>query len=450
MVVAGAGSGKTRVITARITHLITNHGINPSAIVALTFTNKAAQEMKERIQHFLGHETKELPFIGTFHSYCLLLIKKNQHLLDSPFFSVMDEDDRTKLISSILKRNNLQKQITPKSLGYQISHIKNHIIDPDTPAFYRDNRMIVDVYHTYEKEKKLSKCFDFDDLLLEGLRLFEKNNTHNKYINTSFKQEFHETVKHILVDEYQDTNIVQHTLLKQMTKDGDKIVADSICVVGDEDQSIYSWRGATVANIMNFKKDFPNTTVITIEQNYRSVQPILSIANQVITHNMERNPKKLWSKKTGNNRVRALSCLSEYQEAQAIAQLLKIIMQQKKQTSVAILYRTHFQSRAIEETLIKQNIPYKIIGGINFYERKEIKDILAYLRLVVNPFDRTSLFRIINTPTRGLGPAVEELIHGHWKDQPFLSFKNILTNLIEQKNIVGKKLLLYNNFYFFS
>lgn len=431
LVVAGAGSGKTRVITARIAHLILHHSVAPSAIVALTFTNKAAQEMKERINHFLGNQYQELPFIGTFHAYCLLLLKKNQHLLETPFFSILDEDDRTKLLTSIVKHHNVQKHITTTHLGYQISHMKNHDIDPKAKEFTRDNQLLAQLYCAYEEEKKHSKCLDFDDLLLYGLQLFAKNK--------EFKAAFQENVRHVLVDEYQDTNVVQHQLLKHIAKQGHTFAIDSLCVVGDEDQSIYSWRGATIANIIHFKKDFPQTTVITIEQNYRSVQPILEVANHIIEHNTERNPKKLWSDRKGTDRIRALSFLSEYQEAQAIAQLLKVAATKQKRSSIALLYRTHFQSRAIEEALIHHAIPYKIIGGINFYERKEIKDIIAYARLVVNPFDRTSLLRVINYPARGLGQAVQELIHDWWRKEPFLPFNKLIDKLVANQAITGQK-----------
>ncbi|MGB8366838.1 MAG: UvrD-helicase domain-containing protein, partial [Candidatus Babeliales bacterium] len=431
LVIAGAGSGKTRVITARITHLIINKNVLPSTIVALTFTNKAANEMKKRIAQFLGTNTR-LPFVGTFHSYCVQLLKKNSALLPSPFFSILDEDDKQKLIKAILQRNNLHKQFTARSVSYQISQMKNHTTKPATTAQnYLASPLLFDIYQTYEKEKRASKCLDFDDLLLETFHLFNKNQT--------FKNIEQEKIKHILVDEYQDTNVIQHALLKQMATQDKQLTAESICAVGDEDQSIYSWRGATIANILNFKKDFSSTQIIKIEQNYRSVQSILDVANKVIKNNTARNPKKLWSNKHGYNRVQILSCLSEYQEAEIIAQLLTIIEQKQKLNTVAILYRTHTQSRAIEEALIKQTIPYKIIGGIQFYERKEIKDLLAHLRLIVNPFDRTSFFRIVNVPARGLGAKFEEQFFIQWQQQPFLTFQQLAAHFIKEKIIPSSK-----------
>lgn len=432
LVIAGAGSGKTRVITARIAQLILNENIPGTEIVALTFTNKAAQEMKERITHFLGSSLK-LPFIGTFHSYCLQLLKRNQELLDAPFFSILDEDDQHKILNGIIQRHGLQKQATAKNISYQISHIKNHAQDPALlESLYAANPLLQSIYLAYEQEKKASKCFDFDDLLLEVLKLFRENK--------EFKKEMQQTVRHLLVDEYQDTNVVQHELLKHMSKDSkNKFVADSICVVGDEDQSIYSWRGATIANIINFKKDFPHTTTIKIEQNYRSVQSILDVANEVIQHNKQRNPKRLWSEKKGNDRIRHLTSLSEYQEGELIANLAQVASKTYKPSSIAVLYRTHFQSRAIEEALVKNSIPYRIIGGVQFYERKEIKDLLAYLRLIVNPFDRPSFFRVINVPNKGLGQKFEEVFHARWHHEAFLTFHEIAQKLIDEKEVTGLK-----------
>ncbi|MDR3550699.1 MAG: 3'-5' exonuclease [Candidatus Babeliales bacterium] len=432
LVIAGAGSGKTRVITARITDLIVNQGVSPHSIIALTFTNKAAKEMQERIAHFLGKHT-ELPFIGTFHSYCLRVLKKHQELLDTPFFSILDSDDQQKLLSGIINRAGLQKEVTAKNLSYQISHIKNHATDTEhINTLYAVNPRLQTLFAAYEQEKKASRSLDFDDLLLETLKLF----TDHK----EFQLKMQASIRHVLVDEYQDTNVVQHELLKFMAKlNNNTFAIDSICVVGDEDQSIYSWRGATIANIINFKKDFPQAIAIKIEQNYRSVQSILDVANNVISHNKQRNPKKLWSEKKGHDRIRHVTTLSEYQEGDIIANFAQAASKTQKLSSIAVLYRTHFQSRAIEEALIRNSIPYKIIGGVQFYERKEIKDLLAYLRLVINPFDRASFFRVINSPTRGLGLKFEELFHEMWQHESFLTFKDVARNLIETMQVMGTK-----------
>ena len=433
LVVAGAGSGKTRVITSRIANLIINEKAKPHTIVALTFTNKAATEMKDRIKTFLDSDTK-LPFLGTFHSYCLRILRTNADKLDKPFEAILDQDDQKKIISGIIARNGLSKRTTAKKLLYSISQVKNKITGNQNEIMQQlsVDPMLRDVYSAYEHEKKMSKCFDFDDLLVETVRLFDRN--------PEFKEEFQEHVKHILVDEYQDTNVVQHLLLKHMTLDTkNKFHADSLCVVGDEDQSIYSWRGATIANIINFKKDFPKSQLIKIEQNYRSVQPILDAANKVIKHNQKRNPKKLWSNKPGSNRIKTINCSSEYQEGEVITQFLHIAQKKQSLNNIAILYRAHYQSRAVEEALIKNAIPYKIIGGIQFYERKEIKDILAHLRLVINKFDRPSFFRVVNCPTRGLGPKFEDDFYKSWNQNIFSGFDEIAEMLITDNIIKGKK-----------
>jgi DNA helicase-2/ATP-dependent DNA helicase PcrA len=433
LVVAGAGSGKTRVITTRIANLMINHEVPPQAILALTFTNKAALQMKERIEKFLPGHINQLPFIGTFHSYCLRILKKNVALLENPFATIMDEDDQLKIIQGIITRSGLNKKITAKNILYQISQVKNQAINPGAmQELFVFNPFLKEIYYAYEHEKKLSNCLDFDDLLLETVKLFANN--------PAFKKTHQELVRHILVDEYQDTNLVQHELLKHMTQENKKVLGiDSLCVVGDEDQSIYSWRGATVANIMNFSHDFAKTKTITIEQNYRTVQPILDIANQVISNNDTRNPKQLWSTKSAKDRARGLICLSEYQEAEAIAYFVKSAITKQDPSTIAILYRTHFQSRALEEALIRHSIPYKIVGGVQFYERKEIKDILAYLKLVINPFDRTSFLRIINIPTRGLGAQFEQEWHTYWSTQPFLTFMQVGQWFIGQKSLTKTK-----------
>lgn len=431
LVVAGAGSGKTRVITSRIAHLILNQQALPSSIVALTFTNKAAQEMQHRIKNFLGNST-EIPFIGTFHSYCLKFLKKNQGLLETPFFSILDEDDQQKILSGIIKRNALSKRVTVKQLSYQISLLKNQSVNPDSLQTLKNDQFLYDIFRAYENEKRASKCLDFDDLLLESVKLLKSND--------QLIMRLHQSLEHVLVDEYQDTNVVQHELLKLLSrKDNKELAITSLCVVGDEDQSIYSWRGATVSNILNFTNDFLNTQIYKIEQNYRSVQPILEVANQVIINNEHRNPKNLWSTRTGTDRVLLLACSSEYQEADAITSFFSSVAKNDPLGTLAVLYRAHHQSRIIEESLIKRGIPYTIIGGIQFYDRKEIKDLLAYLRLVVNPYDRTSLLRIINCPARGLGQAFEDQLHEEWQLNPFAHCFELLRILIDKKILTPAK-----------
>lgn len=429
LVIAGAGSGKTRVITARIAYLIAYKQVLPQEIIALTFTNKAAKEMLERVKQFLPVGT-QLPFIGTFHSYCLRFLKKHQHLLSRPFMSLLDDDDQQKMLASIIQRSSLGKNTTAKQVASVISQLKNRVTAvSQIEQELLHEPIILGVYRAYEIEKRASRCLDFDDLLLEAVALLKKNDPG--------LQGWRSQVKHLLVDEYQDTNSIQYALLKELTRPCYGATVDSVCVVGDEDQSIYSWRGATVTNIAHFTNDFPNTQVIKIEQNYRSVASILTVANQVISHNTQRHPKKLWSERTGKDRIRVISCISDRQEGDMVAQCMKSARMIGRVESCAILYRAHFQSRALEEALIKSSLPYRIIGGVQFYERKEIKDLLAYLRLVVNPHDRVAFFRVINCPTRGLGEQFENLFRTCWQDEPFLSYQEVARHLIEQQAITG-------------
>ncbi len=421
LVTAGAGSGKTRVITSRIANLIINEGVTPSTIVAMTFTNKAAGEMKERLISFIG-ASHRLPFIGTFHAYCLLQLRANPHLQPFANFSIMDSDDQQSLIKKIIKKNALSKHVSAAQVGYQISQHKNKkVLSVEENVFTYP--YLREIYFEYENEKNTAHCFDFDDLIINVVKLFQSNET--------FRSNFQQNIRHILVDEYQDTNHVQHLLLKCMALDTqEKFILDSLCAVGDEDQSIYSWRGATVTNMLKFSSDFAPVTHVKIEQNYRSVQPILEIANKVIVNNKLRNPKNLWSERQAKNRVVHGLCRSGEQEADAMAIFIKAFSAEKKNPSLAILYRTHYQSRVIEEALIHQSIPYKIVGGIRFYERKEIKDILAYLRLTINPFDKLGLMRVINCPTRGLGQKFEDDLMSLWAHQPFSDFKQILQTML--------------------
>ncbi|MBP9765024.1 UvrD-helicase domain-containing protein [Candidatus Babeliales bacterium] len=432
LVIAGAGSGKTRVITARITNLILEHGIEPSSIVALTFTNKAAQEMQHRITHFLPH-MRTKPHIATFHAYCLKLLKKNTHLLNKENFTVIDAQDAQKLLQSIIKEKGMDRLFNPKQLIPLFSGLKmNDLLNIDMPMWNMHNaQQFMELFNAYEQQKKLSGYFDFDDLLYTTYQLFVTNKT--------FQERHWQQHRHILVDEYQDTNQIQHALLKAMTLQNNDLVVDSVCAVGDEDQSIYSWRGATIQNILDFHKEFPNTKTIKLEQNYRSTQQILDIANNVIKNNTDRNHKQLWSSSTKVHRPLLLECLSDLQESALVGQLINTLSKKESRSSIAILYRTHYQSRVLEEALIKDSIPYKIIGGIQFYERKEIKDLLAYLRLRMNPFDRISFFRVINCPLRGLGEKFEELFLETWNQNPLSPFQEIIQLLISTNQVSGKQ-----------
>ena len=431
LVCAGAGSGKTRVITARMAHLMLKHYVRPHEIIALTFTNKAAKEMKERIIRYIGDDSP-IPYVGTFHSYCLRLLKSNGHLLPFSTFTLIDESDQEKLVKTIILQKNLAKKVTPKQVLAFISRIKNETTtQAEREEAWGHDHLMRDLYLLYEQQKAAAHCYDFDDLLLQALALFEKHEL--------FKKSFQLNVRHVLVDEYQDTNRVQHALLKAMTIADKQFALDSLCVVGDEDQSIYSWRGATVTNIINFHRDYPDATAITIERNYRSVQPILHVANEVIKNNALRNPKKLYSGKEAADRIRLLTCASSYQEGEALSHFINVARKDHPLSEHAVLYRSHFQSRALEEALIRHSIPYKIMGGIQFYDRLEIKDMLAYLRLIINPFDRMAFSRVINTPSRGLGDKFEELFYATWDLMPFCRFDEIAQGLIDRKLITKSK-----------
>lgn len=439
LVCAGAGSGKTRVITARITNLLLNENVDPRAIVALTFTNKAAREMQERVQHFLGQE-RGIPFVGTFHAYCLRLLKtyglptkEKKESEEKQLFSLMDEDDQEKLVRSLIKKFALDKKVTPKQVLSGLSLFKNDAVKlKDLEPQNITDPLLRQFFVAYEQEKRAAHCLDFDDLLIEALRLITSNK--------QCRAQLHNTIRHVLVDEYQDTNKIQHTLIKALTlNDDNECFVDSLCVVGDEDQSIYSWRGATVSNMLQFAKDFPDVQRVTINQNYRSVCQILDVANAVISNNTERNPKHLWSERTGTNRVRILSCMTPYQESTLIALYAQMLHRRNESHKLALLYRSHYQSRLLEEALIRLSVPYRVIGGIQFYERQEIKDIMSYLRLANNPFDRLAFTRSIGVPSRGLGEKFVETVMNSWSQQPFFDVYAVSADIIAKELVTGSK-----------
>lgn len=404
MVIAGAGSGKTRVITQRIEMLV-EKDLAPERIVALTFTNKAAKEMKERL-NFLKNKNLKKPFIGTFHSYCLFLLQRYSKYFDLETFSILDSADQQSLIKTILKNYALDKEFTPKKVLYYISAKKNGMQGFDYPE--RIAAKLETIFRDYEKEKEKSFLFDFDDLILKVYKKICSDEV--------FAQKIQSSIDHILIDEYQDTNGVQHDLIKKMSLFQGDLNIKSIFAVGDEDQSIYSWRGAIVENIEKFKQDFAPVKMIKIEQNYRSVNSILNAANQLIKNNKSRNEKNLWSDNKKEGRVVHLTVKNEYQEAEISSAFIKKIENKFPDQSIAILYRNHSQSRALEEALIQSQIAYKIVGGLRFYERKEIKDILAYLKVVVNKSDLVSLVRSLNCPNRGLGEKFLDLFQQRWMD----------------------------------
>jgi len=396
LVVAGAGSGKTRVLTSRVAYIMMECLARPSNILAVTFTNKAAREMRERVMTLLGTEIHALT-ISTFHSFCAMLLRREAEAIGYPRnFTIFDEDDAQSLIRHCLEELDLSKtQFTPRSLRRKISDAKNRMEDAEafarTASGYFESKTAA-VYKLYESRLQQYGGLDFDDLIFKSVRLLGGRED----IRENYRNRF----KYILVDEYQDTNHTQYQLLKLLVGEH-----KNICVVGDEDQSIYGWRGADITNILNFEKDFPGAKVIKLEQNYRSTEIILKAASAVIANNINRKDKVLWTEQKEGDPVRLIMTDSASDEAAAIIGYIEQNRSRYKLKEMAILYRTNAQSRAFEEHLRRLNLPYQIIGGVSFYQRKEIKDLVAYLKLIANPTDDVSFRRIINYPRRGIGDA---------------------------------------------
>ena len=401
LVLAGAGSGKTRVLTYKIAYLVQAGIVKPYEILAITFTNKAAKEMKERTAKLLGTVANDV-WLGTFHSICIRILKREIELLGyTRNFNIFDEDDKNKLLKEIVKNLNYDdKEIPPKSVGYEISSAKDKLITPErymaiNKGDFRKEKF-ANVYVEYQKSLKKNDALDFDDIINLTVKLLEEHPDRLEYYQNKFK--------YILVDEYQDTNKSQFTLIKLLANHG------QISVVGDESQSIYGWRGADITNILNFEKEFTNAKVIKLEENYRSTKNILNAANEVIKNNESRLEKNLWTNNNEGEKIEYNVARNEYDEARkVIAKILELRNKgEYNYNDFAILYRTNVQSRAFEEILMQEGIPYKLIGGLKFYGRKEIKDIIAYLKLINNQKDNISLRRIINEPKRGIGPTTLE------------------------------------------
>ena len=422
LIFAGAGSGKTRVLTHKIAYLIDNMGMPPENILAVTFTNKAASEMKSRVKKLIDSFEISKINIGTFHSICALFLRKNIHLLDyKPGFTIYDQDDSTKLVKNVIKELDLDsKQYNNKNISSLISNLKNKMISCNDyeriTSEYRENK-IATIYEKYQKQIKENNAVDFDDLLLLPLEIFEK-----------FPEkltEYQQKYQYVLVDEYQDTNKPQFEFIYSITKSHGEI-----CVVGDDDQSIYGWRGADISNILNFSDAFGDSQIFKLEQNYRSSQNILDAAHFVISKNSRRADKKLW---TDNKKGDPIYISENGNDAMEADQILKLIYQntssnQYNLSDIVILYRTNAQSRIIEDKLRRQGIPYHIIGGVKFYERKEIKDLLGYLRVVSNQSDNLSLIRILNFPPRGIGKtSIDKIIQYSKKEK--LSIFDALNNI---------------------
>ncbi|WP_282938875.1 DNA helicase PcrA [Paenibacillus sp. RC67] len=395
LIMAGAGSGKTRVLTHRIAYLIATRKAAPWSILAITFTNKAAREMQERVGKLVGPGGQDI-WVSTFHSMCVRILRKDISRIGySSSFTILDSGDQLSVVKNCMKELNIDaKKFEPKAVQAAISTAKNELKSPEMLenliGDYFDG-IVAKVYKLYQKKLKMNNSLDFDDLIMTTIRLFQEVPEVLDFYQNKFQ--------YIHVDEYQDTNRAQY-MLCLMLADKHK----RICVVGDSDQSIYRWRGADISNILNFEKDYPKATTILLEQNYRSTSNILNAANKVIANNAGRKAKNLWTSKGEGNKIRLYQADSEHEEGYFITnEINKNVKSGKRFDEHAILYRTNAQSRVIEEILIKSDIPYQIVGGIKFYDRKEIKDILAYLRLISNPDDDVSFMRIVNVPKRGIG-----------------------------------------------
>lgn len=400
LILAGAGSGKTMTLTHRIANLIANHGVSPNQILAVTFTNKAAREMRERLAKLLGMSADNrmfMPFMGTFHGICVRILKiEAENIGLSKNFVIYDEDDRKSLVKRVIKDLSLNdKRINYRAVSSVISKNKNEFrsaSDYAESARYPDQKMIAEVFSRYETERRRASALDFDDLLLETARLFKER--------PDVREKWQQRFKHILIDEYQDTNAVQYQIVKLLVNND-----QNICVVGDDWQSIYSWRGADFTNILNFEKDFPGAKVIKLEQNYRSTQSILDAASKVISKNKNRTEKEMWTNNKYGAPVHLERLGDETEEAFFVANRIstQVSMGIRKYSDFAILYRTNAQSYPFERIFMQSQVPYKIIGGVRFFDRKEIRDIMAYLKLIHQPNDIVSFMRIVNLPARGVG-----------------------------------------------
>lgn len=399
LILAGAGSGKTKTLTHRIAHLIANENVWPEQILAVTFTNKAAREMRERLSHLLSQPNTRsfMPWMGTFHGICVRLLKIDGEAIGVPKnFVIFDEDDRQSLIKQAMKTRGVSdKQIKARAVSSAISSSKNQLLSPadmEASARYPFEKTVAELYREYEKARKAASGLDFDDLLIETVRLFREAPD----VRVKWRDKF----KYIMIDEYQDTNAAQYAIVKSLVN-----ATRNICVVGDDWQSIYSWRGADFTNILNFERDFKGATVVKLEQNYRSTGAILEAAQNVISKNQTRTDKKLWTAEGDGAPVQVHETYDEAEEANLVASRIgtQTMIQARKPSEFAVLYRTNAQSYTLERAFLQARIPYKIVGGVRFYDRREIKDIIAYLRLIYQPNDRVSFSRIANVPTRGVG-----------------------------------------------
>jgi DNA helicase-2/ATP-dependent DNA helicase PcrA len=406
LIVAGAGSGKTRALTHRIAYLIREQGVSPYAILAITFTNKAAREMAERVEGLFGGRVAKGMWILTFHAACARILRREHGHLGLPSsFTIYDENDTERLIAGVLRELNLDpKRYPPRAMAAAIGKAKDHVLSADEFAGAAGNfyeQTIAKVYQAYEERKRAAGALDFDDLIAETVRLFRGH--------PEVLEHYQERFRYLLVDEYQDTNRAQYQLVNLLAAK-----YRNVCVVGDADQGVYSWRGATIQNLLDFERDYPDATVFLMEQNYRSTSSILAVANALIEHNVQRKPKSLWTESEGGELTVRFRADDEHEEALFVAEETHRLVDEDgfRYSDLAIFYRTNAQSRVLEDVFVRSGTPYRVVGGVRFYQRREIKDVLAYLRLLVNPQDVISARRVINTPKRGIGDATVAAVEG--------------------------------------
>jgi len=410
LIVAGAGSGKTRVLTHRIAYLLAERGVRPGEVLAITFTNKAAAEMRERIERLLGERTANAMWVMTFHSACVRILRREAGRLGYPSsFTIYDSADSRRLMQLVCRELDLDpKRFPPKSFSAQVSNLKNELVDYDTFADRAANeqeRVLAEAYKLYQQRLYEAGAMDFDDLIMVTVHLLQ--------MFPEVTEHYRRRFRHLLVDEYQDTNHAQYALVRELVGEADPATpGPELCVVGDADQSIYAFRGATIRNILEFERDYPQATTILLEQNYRSTQNILNAANAVIERNAERRPKNLWSARGEGPPIVGYVADNEHDEAAFVVREIDSLTDAGACApgDVAVFYRTNAQSRVLEEVFVRTGLPYRIVGGVRFYERKEIRDILAYLRVLANPEDTVSLRRILNVPKRGIGDRAEAVI----------------------------------------
>ena len=399
LIVAGAGSGKTRALTHRIAYLIREKGVSPYAILAITFTNKAAREMAERVQGLLGERIARGMWIMTFHSACARILRREHAHLGLPTsFTIYDEGDTERLLTQVLRDLNIDnKRYPPRAMAAAIGRAKDHVLTAEQFEANASNlyeQTIAKVYLGYEARKRAAGALDFDDLISETVRLFRDH--------PQVLEHYQEWFRYLLIDEYQDTNRAQYELANLLAAK-----YRNICVVGDADQGVYSWRGATIQNLLDFERDYPDAEIFLMEQNYRSTQNILAVANALIEHNVQRKPKSLWTETIGGELAVRFRADNEHEEALFVAEETHRLVEEGtyRYSDIAVFYRTNAQSRVLEDIFVRAGLPYRVIGGVRFYQRREIKDVLAYLRLLVNPQDVVGARRVVNTPKRGIGDA---------------------------------------------